>query len=95
MVASLGALLLLVSIMPKFTANVRVTAATGLGMALLWLTEAGPCGIHRLLKLIFFRAGREHGGKIAEPYSNLTDGDKCFYRWWPPGIKRNSPRQRP
>ena len=43
-VASLGALLLLVSIMPKFTANVRVTAATGLGMALLGSPRRVPVG---------------------------------------------------
>ncbi|HEY0160703.1 MAG TPA: SLC13 family permease [Thermoanaerobaculia bacterium] len=64
-------LLLLAPVDAAFTANVRFTAAVGLLMALLWLTEAVPMGLTALLPLILFPlAGVSTMEKIATPYAN-------------------------
>lgn len=63
--------LLLAPLDAVFTANVRFTAAVGLLMALLWLTEAVPMGLTALLPLILFPlAGVSTMEKIAAPYAN-------------------------
>src|SRR5688500_16935477 len=67
----IAALILLIPTAADFTANVRVTAAIGLLMALLWLTEAVPMGLTALLPLILFPlAGVSTTEKIAVPYAN-------------------------
>jgi solute carrier family 13 (sodium-dependent dicarboxylate transporter), member 2/3/5 len=64
-------LLLLAPVDAVFTHNVRFTAAVGLLMALLWLTEAVPMGLTALLPLILFPlAGISTMEKIAAPYAN-------------------------
>ncbi|MBV9495194.1 MAG: SLC13/DASS family transporter, partial [Acidobacteria bacterium] len=69
--AAAAGLLLLVPTSAAFTANVRFTAATGLFMALLWLTEALPLGLTALVPLVAFPlAGIATTEKIAAPYAN-------------------------
>jgi sodium-dependent dicarboxylate transporter 2/3/5 len=54
-----------------FTPAVRLTAAIGLLMALLWMTEALPLGLTALLPLFVFPlAGISSMEKIAAPYAN-------------------------
>jgi sodium-dependent dicarboxylate transporter 2/3/5 len=66
-----AALLMLVPVSGDFTANVRFTAAVGLLMALLWLTEAVPMGLTALVPLVAFPlAGVSTAEKIAAPYAN-------------------------
>src|SRR6185436_10653608 len=68
---AVAALLLLVPVTADFTASVRFTAATGLLMALLWLTEALPMGMTALLPLVVFPlAGISSAEKIAAPYAS-------------------------
>ena len=63
--------LLLAPVKAEFTASVRFTAAIGLLMALLWLTEAIPMGMTALIPLIAFPlAGISTMEKIAAPYAN-------------------------
>jgi sodium-dependent dicarboxylate transporter 2/3/5 len=67
----LAALLLLVPTNASFTPQIRVTAAVGILMALLWLTEAVPIGMAALIPLIAFPlAGVSTAEKIAAPYAN-------------------------
>lgn len=69
--ATVAALLLLVPADAQFTPAVRTTAAVGLFMALLWLTEAVPMGLTALIPLIAFPvAGLATTEKIAAPYAN-------------------------
>ncbi|MBV8518748.1 MAG: SLC13/DASS family transporter [Acidobacteria bacterium] len=69
--AGVALLILLIPTSPDFTANVRFTAATGLFMALLWLTEAVPMGLAALVPLVAFPlAGITSTEKIAAPYAN-------------------------
>lgn len=69
--AAVAALLLLVPASGDFTANVRFTAAIGLLMSLLWLTEAIPMGLTALIPLIAFPlAGISSMEKTAAPYAN-------------------------
>ena len=69
--AVIAALLLLVPVRADFTANVRFTAAIGLLMALLWLTEAVPMGLTALIPLVAFPlAGVSSADKIAAPYAS-------------------------
>ncbi len=66
-----AALLLLVPTSADFTNAVRFTSATGLLMALLWLTEAIPMGMTALIPLVAFPlAGIATMEKIAAPYAN-------------------------
>lgn len=63
--------ILLVPTSGDFTSAVRFTAATGLLMALLWLTEAIPMGMAALIPLIAFPlAGIATMEKVAGPYAN-------------------------
>lgn len=69
--AAVAALLLLVPSDGDFTPNVRFTAAIGLLMALLWLTEAIPMGLTALIPLIVFPlAGVSSMEKTSAPYAN-------------------------
>ena len=69
--AAVAALLLLVPLDAEFTRNVRLTAAVGLLMALLWLTEAMPMGMTALIPLIAFPlSGINSMEKTAAPYAN-------------------------
>lgn len=69
--AFVAGLLLLVPLSGDFTHAVRFTAAIGLLMALLWLTEAVPMGLTALIPLVAFPlAGISSGEKIAQPYAN-------------------------
>ena len=71
MCVAVAALLLLAPLSSDFTANVRFTAAVGLLMALLWLTEAVPMGLAALVPLVAFPlAGVSSAEKIAAPYAN-------------------------
>lgn len=71
MCVAAAALLLLVPATATFTSAVRFTAATGLLMALLWLTEAIPMGMTALIPLVAFPlAGISTMEKIAAPYAN-------------------------
>ena len=66
-----AASLLLVPASGDFTPQVRFTAAIGLLMALLWLTEAIPMGLTALIPLIAFPlAGISTMERIAAPYAN-------------------------
>jgi sodium-dependent dicarboxylate transporter 2/3/5 len=68
---AVAALPLLAPLNGAFTANVRITSAVGLLMALLWLTEAVPMGMTALLPLIVFPlVGVASAEKIATPYAN-------------------------
>jgi solute carrier family 13 (sodium-dependent dicarboxylate transporter), member 2/3/5 len=68
---AIAALVFLIPTTASFTANVRTTAAAGLLMALLWLTEALPLGLTALLPLILFPlAGINTMEKTAAPYAN-------------------------
>lgn len=68
---AIAALFLLVPVTGTFTAPVRTTAAVGLLMALLWLTEAIPMGMTALLPLVVFPVvGISSMEKIAAPYAN-------------------------
>jgi len=67
----IAALILLIPLDGEFTYAVRVTAAVGLLMALLWLTEAIPMGLTALIPLIAFPlAGINSAEKTAAPYAN-------------------------
>jgi len=67
----LAGLLLLVPLTTDFTHAVRFTAAIGLLMALLWLTEAVPMGMTALIPLVAFPlAGISTMEKTAAPYAN-------------------------
>lgn len=69
--ALIAGLMLLAPVSGDFTANVRFTAAIGLLMALLWLTEAVPMGLTALIPLIAFPlAGVSTMEKTAAPYAN-------------------------
>lgn len=69
--AVIAALLLLIPAGSAFTPSVRFTAAVGLFMALLWLTEALPLGLTALVPLIAFPlAGINTMEKTAAPYAN-------------------------
>jgi sodium-dependent dicarboxylate transporter 2/3/5 len=69
--AVVAALLLLAPLSGDFTYAVRFTAAIGLLMALLWLTEAVPMGMTALIPLIAFPlAGISSAEKVAAPYAN-------------------------
>ena len=66
-----AALLLLVPVDAEFTGAIRFTAAIGLLMALLWLTEAVPMGLTALIPLVAFPlAGINSMEKTAAPYAN-------------------------
>jgi len=68
---AIAGLVLLVPASGDFTHAVRITAATGLLMALLWLTEAIPMGMAALLPLVVFPlAGVSSAEKAAAPYAN-------------------------
>ncbi len=68
---AVAALLLLVPVKADFTPEVRFTAAIGLLMALLWLTEAVPMGLTALIPLIAFPlTGVSSMEEIAAPYAN-------------------------
>jgi sodium-dependent dicarboxylate transporter 2/3/5 len=63
--------MLLLPVTEQFTAGIRFTAAIGLLMAALWLTEAIPMGMTALIPLIAFPvAGVASAEKIAAPYAN-------------------------
>lgn len=69
--AAIAGLLLLVPATAGFTPNIRTTAAVGLLMALLWLTEAAPMGLVALIPLVAFPlSGIASMEKIAAPYAN-------------------------
>jgi len=69
--ALVAAALLLAPTSATFTPAVRFTAAIGLLMALLWLTEAVPMGLAALIPLIAFPlAGVSSMEKTAAPYAN-------------------------
>ncbi|HKO57845.1 MAG TPA: SLC13 family permease, partial [Thermoanaerobaculia bacterium] len=69
--AAVAALLLLFPAGGAFTPAVRFTAAVGLFMALLWLTEAVPMGLAALVPLVAFPlAGISTMEKTAAPYAN-------------------------
>jgi solute carrier family 13 (sodium-dependent dicarboxylate transporter), member 2/3/5 len=69
--AAVAALVLLVPLDAMFTQAVRVTAAVGLLMSLLWLTEAMPMGMTALIPLIAFPlTGINTMEKTAAPYAN-------------------------
>lgn len=71
MCAAIAALLLLIPTTAEFSAKVRFTAAIGLLMALLWLTEAVPMGLTALIPLVAFPLGGvSTADKIAAPYAN-------------------------
>ena len=71
MCVAIAALLLLIPTSAEFSAKVRFTAAIGLLMALLWLTEAVPMGLTALIPLVAFPlAGVSTADKIAAPYAN-------------------------
>lgn len=70
---SLGvsSILLFVPTSDRFTADMRFTAAAGLLMALLWLSEAAPLGWTALLPLILFPlAGIQSSEQVAASYGN-------------------------
>lgn len=68
---AVAALLLVLPVSGDFTKEVRFTAAIGLLMALLWLTEAVPMGMTALIPLIAFPlAGVSSMEKTAAPYAN-------------------------
>ena len=68
---AVAALLLLAPVTADFTYAVRFTAAVGLLMALLWLTEAVPMGMTALIPLVAFPlAGINTMEKTAAPYAN-------------------------
>src|SRR5688572_3772027 len=65
-----SAAVLLIPATASFTPNIRLTAAIGLLMALLWLTEAMPLGLTALAPLILFPlAGVTTMEKAAAPYA--------------------------
>ncbi|HJQ36604.1 MAG TPA: SLC13 family permease [Thermoanaerobaculia bacterium] len=67
----IAAALLLIPASGDFTPKVRFTAAIGLLMALLWLTEAVPMGLAALIPLIAFPLGGISSmEKTAAPYAN-------------------------
>jgi sodium-dependent dicarboxylate transporter 2/3/5 len=69
--AVVAALLLLLPLHGNFTSSVRITAAIGLLMALLWLTEAMPMGMTALIPLVAFPlSGVNSAEKAAAPYAN-------------------------
>jgi sodium-dependent dicarboxylate transporter 2/3/5 len=69
--AVVAGLVLLAPVDAEFTAHVRFTAATGLLMALLWMTEALPLGLTALIPLIAFPlAGVAKMDQIAAPYAS-------------------------
>jgi sodium-dependent dicarboxylate transporter 2/3/5 len=66
-----AALLFLLPTSEGFTPQVRFTAAIGLLMALLWMTEAIPLGLTALIPLVAFPlAGIATTDRIAAPYAN-------------------------
>lgn len=66
-----SAAVLLIPSTAGFTPTIRLTAAIGLLMALLWLTEAMPLGLTALAPLILFPlAGVTSMEKAAAPYAN-------------------------
>ncbi|HEY5610749.1 MAG TPA: SLC13 family permease [Thermoanaerobaculia bacterium] len=68
---AIAALVLLLPTSASFTSSIRFTAAAGLLMALLWLTEALPMGLTALLPLVLFPlAGIRTAEKVAAPYAN-------------------------
>jgi len=68
---AVAAVVLLVPVDASFTHSVRVTAAVGLLMALLWLTEAMPMGMTALIPLVAFPlSGINSMEKTAAPYAN-------------------------
>jgi sodium-dependent dicarboxylate transporter 2/3/5 len=69
--ALIACTILLIPAAGNFTPAVRFTAAVGLFMALLWLTEAVPMGLAALIPLIAFPlAGISSMEKTAAPYAN-------------------------
>jgi sodium-dependent dicarboxylate transporter 2/3/5 len=69
--AAIAATILFIPTTGLFTPQVRLTAAFGLLMALLWMTEALPLGLTALVPLIVFPlAGITTMEKIAAPYAN-------------------------
>ena len=71
MCLAVAAVILLIPTDAEFTANVRITAAVGALMALLWLTEAVPIGLAALIPLVAFPlTGVTTMEKIAGPYAN-------------------------
>lgn len=68
---AVAAALLVLPVGGDFTKDVRFTAAIGLLMSLLWLTEAVPMGMTALIPLIAFPlAGVSSMEKTAAPYAN-------------------------
>lgn len=66
-----AALIFLIPTSAGFSRDIRYTAAIGLLMALLWMTEAIPLGLTALLPLIAFPlAGIATTDRIAAPYAN-------------------------
>lgn len=71
--AAAALLVLLVPTDAGFTPQVRIVAATGLLMGLLWLTEALPLGMTALLPLVIFPAtGVRTAEQAAAPYGNAA-----------------------
>ncbi|HEU4522062.1 MAG TPA: anion permease, partial [Thermoanaerobaculia bacterium] len=69
--AAVAASIFLIPAGAGFTPAVRLTAAVGLLMALLWMTEALPLGLTALIPLIAFPlAGIASTERIAAPYAN-------------------------
>ncbi|MCM2316644.1 MAG: SLC13 family permease [Thermoanaerobaculia bacterium] len=69
--AAVAALVLLVPTGGLFTTGVRTTAATGLLMGLLWLSEALPLGLTALIPLVVFPlTGIRTAEQAAAPYAN-------------------------
>jgi len=70
---ALAAAVLLIPVGDSFTSPIRFTAAVGLLMALLWLTEAIPIGMTALIPLIAFPLGGiQTAEKTAAPYANAA-----------------------
>ncbi|MBI2215121.1 MAG: SLC13/DASS family transporter [Acidobacteria bacterium] len=68
---SAAALVFLVPTGGSFTPSVRTTAATGLLMGLLWLSEALPLGLTALVPLVVFPlTGIRTADQAAAPYAN-------------------------
>lgn len=70
---ALASAVLLLPTGDSFTTQIRFTAAVGLLMALLWLTEAIPIGMTALIPLIAFPLGGiQTAEKTAAPYANAA-----------------------
>jgi len=67
----IASIVMIVPLSTAFTSPVRITAAAGVLMAMLWLLEAMPMGLTALLPLVIFPlSGVMATDKIAAPYAN-------------------------